>query len=204
MRHTFRFPPHIRRAVREHVERAVSDLSPKRYRQEPSYSAALAGRLEGTAYEGDDGFVLFQCTVVDDHGRGAAESWSGIDWIITAKITHGDTTIEKAILLQSKLGPIEDLNQREMDRLRSQIVKMRQLTRSPKVMEAVDQNGDRTPRIVSGNRVLQGKPYRSYHLGAYITGRVMPTLDGDTRPAFVRGVLDSRLTQVRLLAAVNR
>ena len=50
-RHSFRFPPHIRDAVRRHVENAVSATDPKRYRQGHAYCVALASKLEGIAYE---------------------------------------------------------------------------------------------------------------------------------------------------------
>jgi hypothetical protein len=190
--------------VRKYVEHAVAGLSPERYRQEPPYTAALAGRMDGTAYKGNDGFVVFKSTVVDDRGRGAAESWSGVDWVITAKISDGDKTIEKAILIQAKLGRVDDLDDTELSRLRDQIEDMRRLTRSPKVMEIVESNGMRIPRIVSGVRILDGQQYHSYDLGSYITSRVLPTFDGDTRPSFVSGVQDSTLTQVRVLASINQ
>lgn len=204
MRHAFRFPRHIRRAVRNHVERAIQDLDPQRYRQEPAYTAALAGRLEGTAYEDDDGFVVFRSTVIADRGRGAAEFWSGTDLVITSVISDGVKTIQKAILIQSKLGRIEDLKQAEQDRLYGQIKDMQRLTRAPKIMEIVNDGGIRTPRIVSGNRFLNDQPYRSYDLSSYMTSRVLTTFDGDTRPDFVQSVQDSTLTQVQLLAGLSR
>lgn len=204
MRHSFRFPEHVREAVQEHVAEAIEGLSPDRYSQEVPYTAALAGRLEGTAYEGSDGFVVFESTIVDDRGRGAAESWAGADWVITARISDGKTTVSKAILIQSKRGRIEDLPPDELSRLRSQIKDMKRLTRSPKVMETVEYNGVRIPRIVSANRILDGQRYHGYELGAYMTRRVLPTHDGDTRPDFIRGVRDSSLTEIRVLAETRR
>lgn len=203
MRHTFCFPRHVREAVQEHIAEAINGLTPDRYSQESPYTSALAGRLEGTAYEGPDGLVVFESTIVDDRGPGAAESWAGADWVITARISDGRTAVSKAIMIQSKLGPIEDSPPVELSRLRGQIEDMKRLTRSPKVMETVDRNGIRIPRIVSGNRILDGQPYHSYELGAYMTGRVLPTHDGDTRPDFVRGVRDSGLTELRVLAEIH-
>src|SRR5947207_6204427 len=45
-----------------------------RYRQEANYTAALLNQLEGTAYQGEHGSVVFQSTVFDDRGRRSAEN----------------------------------------------------------------------------------------------------------------------------------
>lgn len=200
MRHSFRFPEHIRTAVRAHVQAAIDRISPKQFRQEPNYTAALASALIGTPYSAKDGSVVFSATVVDDRGRQTAESWAGADWVITAEISDGRTTIRKAIMVQTKLGQIENLNKTRRKALNGQIKKMRGFTNSPKVMETIEGTDHREPRIVSGNRVLSNEPFRSYSLGGYITGRVLTTLDGDTRPEFVDAVQDSSLTQLKIIA----
>ena len=66
MRHAFRFPDHIKQAVRVHVRQAF--------------------------------------TSIDSIAPGAAEGWAGADLSITATISDSDLQIEKAILVQAKLG----------------------------------------------------------------------------------------------------
>jgi hypothetical protein len=110
VRHAFRFPDHIKEAVRGHVRRAVNSVDHRRFRQEPAYTAALIHGLEGVAYEGDDGFVSIRATNADSIGPGTAESWSGADFAITATVRHGITSIEKAILVQAKLGELSELS----------------------------------------------------------------------------------------------
>lgn len=200
MRHAFRFPEHIRVAVHDHVRSAIQTIRPKQFRQEPNYTAALAGRMIGVAYSGPDGIVKFETTVLDDRSRGSAESWAGADWVITAEISDPTLSIRKAIMIQTKLGLIENLSKTRREELDMQISKMRAYTKSPKVMEIIEFDGRREPRIVSGNRVLANQSYRSYSLEGYITGRVLTTLDGDTRPEFVDAVQDSALPQLKIIA----
>jgi hypothetical protein len=200
MRHSFRFPKHIRDAVHNHVTSAIAKIKPTNFRQEPNYTAALAGALIGNAYSDKDGMVKFEATVVDDRSTNSAESWSGADWVITAEISDSNLSIRKAIMIQTKLGLVENLNKSRRKALQEQIEKMRKLTKSPKVMEVLELDGRREPRIVSGNRVLANQPYRSYSLEGYITGRVLTTFDGDTRPEFVDAVQDSKLSQLNILA----
>ena len=197
------FPPHIRRAVQSHVANAISGLPENQFRQEPNYTAALVGRLIGTAYDEADGKIKFEGAVIDDRGPKAAEKRTGADWSFTATVSNGETTIRKGILVQSKLGKIPDLSNRELDRLKEQIKKMKEYTFAPKVMEIADAPSGRCPRIVSGNRILENDGWMSYTLGGYITGRVMTTLDGDTRPEFVDSILDSKLTNLNLLAELD-
>lgn len=158
MRHTFRFPDHIKEAVRLHVRRAVLSVDPRRFRQEPAYTAALIHSLEGVAYDDPDGFVSLRATNVDSVGRGAAEGWSGADFGITATIRDGRRSIDKAILVQAKLEDIDELANAERERLIDQVRDMRHLTRSPKVMVAPLVNGIREPRMLSGTRL----PYWKY------------------------------------------
>jgi hypothetical protein len=44
-------------------------VEPARYRQEANYTAALVNRLEGTAYQGEHGSVVFHSTVFDDRAE---------------------------------------------------------------------------------------------------------------------------------------
>lgn len=204
MRHAFRFPKHIRDAVKRHISNAIEQLSPQRFRQEPGYTAALAARIEGVAYEAEDGSVKFVSTIVDDRGRKSAESWAGADLAITATISDQTRTIQKAIMVQAKLGALSELEPRERSKLLGQVRDMKRLTRSPKVMELPTSNGRRCPRIISGNRLLDNGPYRSMALEDYVVARVLTTLDGDTRALFVSAVQDSSLTQLKVTAMLRK
>jgi hypothetical protein len=201
MRHAFSFPEHIRRALKNHIEKAVSEIDMNRYFQEPVYTTVLATKLAGVVYEQNDGYIKIESTVVNAQGRGAAEKWSGADLAITANISNGHRRIRKAILVQSKLGGINELKPSRMSDLQDQIWKMRQLTNSAKVMEIPEVNGQRRPRIISGQRILVGEPYRSYELSDYFVSRILTTLDGDTHQEFVDRVQDSGLTELRVIAS---
>jgi hypothetical protein len=203
MRHAFSFPPHIRDAVRAHVRRAIADVSPTRFGQEPAYTAALLARLQGIAYEGTDGSVVLKTTNVDSIGRGAAERWSGADFAITADIRKGDLSVTKAILAQAKLGGLEDLSPNERGRLVGQIQEMRHFTRSPKVLLVRELDGHREPGVASGALIAQNMQTQVLSLPDYFVRRILTTLDGDTRPAFVAGVQESSLKQLRVFARVQ-
>lgn len=194
----------MRSAVKRYVSEAISAIEPSRYQQEPSYIAGLAGRLHGVAYNGKDARVVFESTVVADRGPGSAESWSGVDLAITASISDARSTIRKAILVQAKMGQVGDLAVADLTDLLEQIAQMKRPTRSPQVMEILEENGRRIPRMVSGNRLFDNEPYRGMDLEDYFVRRVLTTLDGDTRRHFVTGVQESRLTQLRVLAEVSR
>lgn len=202
-RHTFKFPAHIRNAVTQHIANAIESVAPERYRQEPPYVAALAKAMEGTAYQGSDGSVVFSSTVIDDRGRNSAEHRFGADLAITAEISSPTDRIRKAIFIQAKLGNIQDLRREDHDFLKRQIEKMQQTTRSPKVMEILDSGGERIPRMISGRKIVAGEAFRPIALPAYFTARVLTTLDGDTSEEFVDAVQDSSLTQIRTKAILT-
>lgn len=100
-------------------------------------------------------------------------------------------------------GAIEGLNTTEHTKLNEQINKMMQVTRSPKLMEIVDENGKWMPRMVSGRKVVAGEAYRPMNLPAYFTARVLTTLDGDTDPKFVTAVQESKLTKIQTIARLS-
>lgn len=203
-RHAFKFPAEVNQAIRRFVKNAVEGISGERYGQEPNYTAALLGRLEGTVYEGSLGRVVFANTVFDDRGPNSAESRFGADHAITATISDGHTTISKVILVQAKLGAIESLNQRERKFLNEQIIKMKQIVAAPKVMEIPMVEGTRYPAIISGNNLLNEKGYRPMQLADYVVSRITTTLDGCTRPETVEAVKDSRLSRLDIHAKIRR
>jgi hypothetical protein len=202
-RHAFKFPTDVIEAVRQHVQRAIDGLDPARYAQEPNYTAALLGRLEGRAYHGPLGEVAFANTVFNDRGANSAEFRFGADHAITATISNGRVTVKKVILVQAKLGRIDSLSRSQQAALCDQINKMKKILPAPKVMEIPEANGQRLPAIVSGNRILNGEAYVPMPLADYFVRRVTTTLDGCTDPAVVARVKDSGLPQLRVFARVE-
>jgi hypothetical protein len=200
MRHAFSFPIEIRQAVKDHVSLAVRTVSGARFKQEPTYVAALMGRLIGVVYDGPEGFVELKPMVVDSIAPGAAENWSGADFAITAEIRNPRFFVSKAILAQAKLGALDDLAKSERGRLIEQIGKMRKFTRAPKTMLIRELDGRYEPEIASGLRIASGLDTKPLGLGDYLVRRVLTTLDGDTRPQFVAAVQESSLSQLRVLA----
>ena len=203
-KHAFKFPRAVVKAVRAHVENAILNVPPDRFRQEATYTAALASQLRGTAYEGEHGSVVFESTVVDDRGPGSAESEFGADMAITATVTDGRTSVRKAILIQAKLGHIDELSPSERRDLEGQISDMRKLVDAPKVMEIPEFAGERHPSVISGNRILEGGSYLSISLPDYFVARVTTTLDGATDPRIVDVVQESSLPRAHLIARLQR
>ena len=199
-KHAFKFPFEVVDAVKRHVRNVVESIEPARYRQEANYTSALVSRLDGTAYEGKHGIVVFRSTVFDDRGRGSAESRFGADHAITATISDGTITIRKAILVQAKLGHLKEMNESEADLLKLQIGKMKHLVVAPKVMEIPEYSGRRFPAMISGNNILDGRPYTPMGLPEYFAARVTTTLDGCTNPKIVEAVQESSLSRVDVAA----
>jgi hypothetical protein len=199
-KHGFRFNDEVKDAVRRHVRHAIESVDPRRYNQEGAYVPALVRQLEGTAYEGRHGSVVFQGTVYDDRGRNSAERRLGADLAITAIVSSGERTIRKVILVQAKLGELEDLNNREFTRLNEQIEKMKRLVGAPKVMQIPESSNRRHPQIVSGNKVLSGGTYRPTDLEEYFVARVMTTLDGCTDQQIVEVAQSSSFANLHFFA----
>ncbi|HET9402882.1 MAG TPA: hypothetical protein VFO34_18185 [Candidatus Acidoferrales bacterium] len=204
MKHAFAFPHHIREAIRLHVDRAIGGVSPARFAQEPAYVAALLARLEGRPYEGSDGTVEFRATNINSLGRGAAEKVFGADFAITAEVERDGIRIAKAILAQAKLGVLSDLSHVERERLVEQIKKMQHFINSPKVMMVRADGDRRAPEILSGARIVEGRPTKPQRLSDYFVRRILTTLDGDTRADFVEAVAHSNLKQLQVIAKRGR
>ena len=203
-KHAFKFPGEVVAAVKQHVRHAIEAVAPGRYHQEANYTAALANQLEGIAYKGEHGTVEFHSTVFDDRGAGSAESRYGAGFAITATISDGITTIRKAILVQAKLGRLDEMNNADAEFLRSQLEKMKQLVDAPKAMEIPESGGRRYPAMVSGNNILNGMPYKPMELPEYFAARVTTTLDGSTEREVVERVQDSSLPRVDVTAKLRR
>ena len=172
-KHAFKFPRPVVDAVKSHVQKAIDSVDPTRFNQEPTYTAALLSKLEGVAYKGEHGEVKISSTVIDDRGRGSAESIFGADHAITATITDGTTTIRKAILSQAKLGSISEQSASELDTLKEQIDKMKKIVDAPKVMEIPSVNRRRVPAMVSGTNLRADLPYKPMPLPDYFVARIV-------------------------------
>lgn len=150
------------------------------------------------AYDDFDGHVSIRATSIDSIAPGAAEGWAGADFAITATISDSDQQIEKAILVQAKLGDLEELDARDFNRLLGQVRDMKALTRSPKVMVAPLVDGIREPKILSGTRLIQGTHKQELSLDDYVVAR--PPY---TRKQFVDAVQDSSLQKLRIHAEIR-
>ncbi|MCQ2011658.1 hypothetical protein NOM01_16880 [Sporolactobacillus sp. STSJ-5] len=196
MRHWFNFPLHVRNEVKRHINNAIERTDPRRYNQESQYITSLLAKLEGELYEDDIYKIQIIATVMDDRGKKSAESIWGADFAITADImdNYKNLRIIKAILFQAKMST-SDLKSKK---LKQQIIKMKKLTKSPKVLIVNPVGNNRYPYVCSGNKVLIGSKYTKEKLAEYFTKRILTTFDGDTRKSFVDVVQNSGLPQIHL------
>jgi|SRR5699024_1503603 len=199
MRHSFKFPIHIREIVKDHINKAIDKTDPKRYNQESPYISALLAKLEGKIYEDKDYYIEIITTVMDDRGKNSAEHRSGADFSITAKISDKEKNIEKAILVQAKM----DDKQLKGKLLKEQISKMRKITKSPKVLVINPIGERRDPYVCSGNKIFKNEEFSREKLANYFTKRVMTTFDGDTRKEFVEKIQNSNLPNLHLIIKEN-
>lgn len=195
MKHCFGYPKHVREKIKEHINKVISSIDPNRYDQESLYTTALLSRLEGEIYNEYDFYIKIIPTIINDRGKNSAESRSGADFSITAFISDGKKTVEKAILVQAKMNE-SDLKSKT---LIEQINKMKQLTKSPKVMVINPIKDKRNPYICSGNKVLNGEPYKKEKFADYFTKRIITTFDGDTREDFITEIQNSDLPNLHLI-----
>lgn len=202
-KHAFKSPRQVLDGVKKHVEEAVRSIDAGRFNQEPHYTTSLITRLEGTAYEGEYGLIRFEVTAFDDRAPNSAEWRWGADFAITATVSDGSVVIEKAILVQAKLGKVEQMSPSSLEELKDQIRKMRKIVSAPKVMEILAGDGFRDPRMISGNRILEGGTFRPLRLADYVVARITTTLDGATDLHIVQAVKSSRLDQLNLVARLK-
>jgi len=203
-KHAFKFPREVIESIRQHVRQAISAVEPTRYNQEANYTAALVNRLEGSVYDGEHGSVRFLSTVFDDRGPRSAESRLGADHAIIAEISDRARTVHKAILVQAKLGTLDEMTHSEFQSLKQQLTKMKRYVDAPKVMQVPEFEGGRYPQMISGNRVLHEEPYAPMDLPDYFVARVTTTLDGCTNPEIVSIVQDSSLVKLHVFAKLRR
>lgn len=200
MKHSFNFPEHVRKSVKDYVNDKINKTDSKRYYQEPTYTSALLSKLEGVVYSDSDIHIELIPTVFNDRGRNSAESRSGADFAITADIRDKNKKVKKAILVQAKMDE-SDLNSAD---LKKQIKKMKKLTRSPKVLVLNPVGERRDPYVCSGTKILDGQKYNKQKLADYFTSRILTTFDGDTREDFIDKVQDSGLPLLHVVAIKDK
>jgi hypothetical protein len=222
-----RIPPAARRALRRRILSAVSRLDPLRYSQEPSYVAALFARLDDVVYRGHGLTIELQSTIVDDRGRGSAESKWGADFAIVARIRASHEDTEKGALGQAKKGSLVDLPPSDAERFREQIVNMGRATQAMLGLEVPTQSGDiPVIRIVevspqygatwAAQSLLSNRWYektlfasnspeappvlvgKRMGLDHYLDRELIRCLHGDDRPEFVQALGHSSLKLLRV------
>jgi hypothetical protein len=204
-KHSFKFSQDIKNAVKLYIDEKVREIDPRRFKQEPAYVSSLFSRIEGVAYRSPKGMIKFRATIVNDRGPKSAESLTGADFIITADISVGANRIQKAIVGQAKLNSVDSMSPSQRDKLHAQIRLIRSELKyeHPKVMEIIDIDGFRQPKILSGVKFLMGENCKRETLSDYMVGRVLTTLDGNTDPDFVLRVQDSSLNRLHAKAKLS-
>lgn len=188
---------------------------------EPNYTAGAIQLLDGFEYKGNECIVTIQGVVVNQY---TTEHWSGADFTVHATIEQaGVPDVQKATLVQAKLGKVNRLSKTEVaevlkrievkvklgkklgptERLLNQIQDMRALTPYPKVLEVPNEDGE-IPTIISAVGVMESRRLQHQTFGAWIASRVLPTFDGDTRAQFTRTVLETDLNGLRVYARRSR
>jgi hypothetical protein len=70
-------------------------------------------------------------------------------------------------------------------------------------MQVVEVNGLQLPQIVSGSRILAGRPYIAMPLAEYFNARVLTRFDGCTDQRIGDAVQDIGLSRVHVVAAMG-
>jgi len=196
-KHTFSYSKEFLNQVREAVRNVFDVIEIARFSQEASYSSAILSRLHGIEIQSTIGeYVKIESTVVDDRGPNAAESRYGADFSITATISDGNTTIRKAILFQVKSLEIDKLNLSELERLKNQIRRMKNVVDAPKVAGLREEGVKGMFEISSGNKILNDLEYSKTDFPEYFNQRVITTLDGTTDNIIVDGIQESNLKKL--------
>lgn len=196
------WPDEMKAALRAHVETALERLDPDRYAQEPAYVAALLARLDGVVYEGSGCYLEIISTIVADRGPNSAESRWGADFAVIASVIVDGKRTRKAVLGQAKKADVENtVGESRPPRLQAQCEKMLSATSSAIVLRTPDMFGEQ-PRI----EVLatQDEPgHSSIELADYLTDFLLACRHGDRRGSFIRGVSESHLSKLLIVARDN-
>ena len=199
-RHSFKYSKEFLSALREKIQNAFLGLQPERFGQEPQYTSALLGRLHGIEVQSLYGeYARIEATDIDDRGPGSAESRYGADFAITATVGDSKRKIRKAILVQVKNRPIDDLTPSQEKDLKKQINKMKAVVSSPKVAGIRRSRGSAMLEVSSGNKVISGEEYTKSDFPTYFNQRVITTLDGTTDEKTVEALQESDLRKLDVL-----
>lgn len=193
------------RALRQYVDNVMA-ISADSYKQEPDFVAALLGRLEGTAWESDDGSasIKFLPAVVSSRGANSAEKRFGADFALTMIRTHDTNSVRKAVLGQAKRGDSSRLGSTVQHRnLQDQCNKMASHTEHFLLMETP--NG--SPLKIRKGRIEKrsiafGQPM---NLSEYLINELVACHHGDKRGPFIRAVQSSDLPGLNVqIQGLNR
>src|SRR4051812_19044877 len=218
MTHPIHFSPESKNGLSRAMNNQLQTVKISRQGNETNYTAAMIHELDDFEY-GDDGWSVRSEGVVVDHYT--TEPWAGADFTVLTTISQpGEAVIKKATLVQSKIGTVRPLEAEMLSRLRKrieakdnqkltpnerlvkQILDMRQLTPSPKILEISRTDGG-IPNVVSARGIFEDRRLQHQTFGDWIARRVLPTFDGDTRPGFTSAVLDTRLNKLLIYARKN-
>jgi hypothetical protein len=200
MAHPIQFPKEFKDGLSQFLDEALQRVKFRRYGNEPNYTPAFIQQLDGLKYEGARWRVTVEGAVMTSVSQYSAEWWSGADCAVVTTISEiGKPDIRKASLLQAKRGLVETLKSSEHHRLVEQIKDMRALTKHPKVLEIFEETGA-VPTVVSATGILNGRRLQHQSFGRWVSTRILPTFDGDTKPHFIDAVLDAELNNLRIYA----
>jgi hypothetical protein len=204
-RHAFSYSETFLSSMRDALQKAFDALEERRFPQEPKFTSALLGRLQGVEVTSPFGeFVRIDTTDVGDRGRDSAEKRTGADFVITATCSDGNFVVRKAILFQIKEGPIKGLAPAKRKELEEQVKKMRTVVNAPKVGGIIREGGKAMIEVASGNRFLDGEDFSTYDFPSYFNQRVITTLDGNTDPYTVDRLQDGDLPTINVTSKTNR
>jgi hypothetical protein len=186
---------------------------------------ALFGKLDAIVYNKADFSLELKSTVVNDRGQNSAESKWGADFGIVASISSPRERVDKGVLGQAERGSLIDLAPAQAQEFRQQVVKMSAATAATIGFEVPMKNGALpNVRILEVPRLYQGVPiqrfFRNYEgripsnssadppvllgeaipLGRYLYGELIRCLHGDDNDTLVKGISDSSLTNLRIVA----
>lgn len=176
------------------LAKRMRELDFGRLGSEPNYNPALVTKLNGFTFEGENFRISLSGSTMTSNNEHGSESASGADLAISADIHQGKESKQKAVLVQckrrSKMG-----NSKEHDRLLSQIKKMKEISRHPKVL-VIDEYRGAIPSIQSGTTLLVGNAPRDFALNKWLARRFIRTFEGDTRKRVYEAAQSADLNKI--------
>jgi hypothetical protein len=219
-----KLPSYVRSAISKRISHAVSRIDPLRYRQEPNYIAALFAKLDDVIFDGKNLTIELRSTIVDDRGYNSAESIWGADFALTTSINMRGEQVEKGAIGQGKKNGLAAFHRPELERLRTQVVKMSKATHATLVLEVPAAAGV-MPTVLSvfpipslaeqprpelfngkpGDHIVAIDPHQpsvlvgqKWTLDDYICNELIACSHGDRRPEFLKGIRSSNLMSLAI------